>query len=104
MPRKKQEAHALAFFNSAREYHEAADELFMSADARQRLQDRNTYNSPLYLLYTSRQSSRLSRRFCGLTIRFGNTTVSANFILTVVIWGSLSVNKINFKSEMSCLY
>jgi hypothetical protein len=33
MPAKKQEAHAIAFFNSAREYHDAANELFKSRTA-----------------------------------------------------------------------
>src|SRR4051794_19390345 len=51
MRKKKQEAHASAFFNGAREYHDAANELFMISDAKQQLQDRRKFNRPLYLLY-----------------------------------------------------
>jgi hypothetical protein len=51
MPTKKQEAHAIAFFNFARDYHDAANELFMIADVKQQIQNRRRFNSPLYLLY-----------------------------------------------------
>jgi hypothetical protein len=49
MPARKpplQEAHAIAFFNMAREYHDAANELFVSVDTRQQQS-----HSPFYLLY-----------------------------------------------------
>jgi hypothetical protein len=51
MPAKKQEAHAIAFFNLAGEYHDAANELFVIADARQQTKDRRKFDSPVYLLY-----------------------------------------------------
>src|SRR5262249_40023786 len=51
MSTKKQEAQAIAFFNRAREYHDAANELFMMAGAKQQIQNRSKFNSPLYLLY-----------------------------------------------------
>jgi hypothetical protein len=54
MPAKKpqDEAHAIAFLNSAREYHDAANELFVIADARPQIQNRRQFNNPLYLLYS----------------------------------------------------
>jgi hypothetical protein len=53
MPPKKppQDVHAIAFFNSAREYHEAANELFTIADARPKIHGSRQLSQPLYFLY-----------------------------------------------------
>jgi hypothetical protein len=49
--KRQQDAHASAFFNSAREYHDAANELFLLIDARRKVHDNRQFNSPTYLLY-----------------------------------------------------
>ena len=53
MARKKllQEVYAAAFFNEARKYQGAADELFAIADARPKIYGNMQFDSPLYLLY-----------------------------------------------------
>ena len=46
-----QDVHAAAFFNGAREYQGAADELFAIADARPKIHGNMQFDDPLYLLY-----------------------------------------------------
>src|SRR5437899_1399850 len=53
MPTKKplQDVHASAFFNSAREYHDAANEIFTIAEARPKIHSSRQLSGPLYFLY-----------------------------------------------------
>ena len=52
-PKKPRQAvHAMAFLNMARDYADAANQLFMIADARPKIHGRLPLSSPLYLLYS----------------------------------------------------
>lgn len=53
MTKKPQQAvHAVAFLNMAREYADAANELFMIADSRRKIHGQRSLSSPLYFLYS----------------------------------------------------
>jgi hypothetical protein len=51
-PQPQQAAYPMAFLNMARDYADAANELFMIADARPKIQGQLPLSSPLYLLYS----------------------------------------------------